>query len=75
MKTYDHHFSEGYFSRGENFWGAIFLGALFPGAFFPRAFFLEPVNIYNEKLLVRNYFSKLSEVHLEINFVITEMKV
>ena len=70
MKTYDHQFSESYFS-----WGAIFLGALFPGSFFPRAFFLEPVNIYNEKSFVRNYFSKFSEVHLEINFVTTEMKV
>ena len=33
------------------------------------------VNIYNKKLFVRNYFSKYSEVQLEINFVISEIKV
>ena len=30
---------------------------------------------YNEKLFVRNYFSKYSEVHLKINFVIIDMEV
>ena len=34
----------------------------------------EYVNIYN-KLFIRNYFSKYSEVQLEINFVISKMKV
>ena len=31
--------------------------------------------MYNNKLLVRNYFSKCSEVHLKINFVISDMKM
>ena len=38
----------------------------------------EYVNIYNRKLFVTNYFSKYSEgseVHLKIDFVISEMKV
>ena len=35
----------------------------------------EYVNIYNTKLFVRNYFSKYPEVQLEINFVISKMKV
>ena len=30
---------------------------------------------YNKKLFMRNYFSKWSEVHLKINFIISEMKV
>ena len=34
----------------------------------------EYVNIY-DKLFMRNCFSKYSEVQLEINFVISEMKV
>ena len=35
----------------------------------------EYVNIYNKKLFVRNYFSKCSEVHLMVNFVINDMEV
>ena len=30
---------------------------------------------YNKKLFVRNYFSKCSEVHLMVNFVINDMEV
>ena len=30
---------------------------------------------YSNKLFVRNYFSKYSEVHLKINFVISDMEV
>ena len=30
---------------------------------------------YNKKLFMRNYFSKCSEVHLKINFVISDMIV
>ena len=33
------------------------------------------VNVYNKKLFLRNYFSKCSEVHLKIKFVISNMKV
>ena len=33
------------------------------------------VNIYNRKLFTMNNFSKCSEVHFKINFVISEMKV
>ena len=29
---------------------------------------------YNKKLFVRNYFSKRSEVHLKINFVISDLE-
>ena len=35
----------------------------------------EYVNIYNKKLFMRNYLSKSSEVHLNMNFVISDMKV
>ena len=35
----------------------------------------EYVNIYNKKLFVRNYFSKCTEVHLEINLFISDMEV
>ena len=35
----------------------------------------EYVNVYNKKLFLKNYFSKYSGVQIQINFVISKIKV